>query len=345
MTPTIKDVAKYAGVSTATVSRVINNEAGVKEANVKKVREAIQACHFIPNSIARSLKCDRTNTIGFLVSDISNQYFTRMAKVISDHLHQYGYDMVICSTDEDAGKEINHLNRFISNRVNGIILNTTNKNDEFVAALSQTMPIVLIERQIHSSRFQGDYVGANNFGGIYAMTEYLLSLGHRKIGFINSELAVNTGSERMAGFTQAMAAANINVDANYQYLYISKFFSFDGGYSGAEHLMSLSAPPTAVIAANNTLALGVMSYLKEHHITIPKDLSFCSYGDIENSDLLFVTPTYSTLNPVSSGNKAASFLVTRIEAPDQVNREAVFDSQLIVGDSTAHQNEVRASLG
>lgn len=333
MPSTIKDVAKYAGVSIATVSRVVNHDSNVKAENVAKVLEAIKACNFTPNYVARNLKSARSNTIGLLVSDIANPYFMEMAKVIESQLHRKGYDLLICSTDEDPEKEKGYLNRFVYNRVDGIIVNTTGKNDDFLIQLSRTLPIVLIERQITSSDFLGDYVGANNFNSIYSMTKYLLQLGHQRIGFINSELFVSTGRERMKGFAQAMADSHVDVYSGYPYIFESKFFSYEGGYAGAEHLMNMANRPTAIIASNNTLALGALSYLKQNHVRIPQDISFMHYGDIQNSALLFVELSYSTLNPNIMGERAASFLIDRIESPDSYKRQAIFESQLVIGNS------------
>ena len=142
---TIKDVAKYAGVSTATVSRVINHAPNVRPETVARVNEAIAACHFVPNFVARNLKSEQTKTIGFLVSDIANSYFTIMAKALEIKLQKLGYDMMVCSTDDDPSMEKSYLTQFQSNRVAGIVLNTTGKNTEFIETLSQSIPMVLVE--------------------------------------------------------------------------------------------------------------------------------------------------------------------------------------------------------
>ena len=333
MSSTIKDVARYAGVSTATVSRVINNDPNVKPQNAEKVREAIKACNFVPNFVARNLKSARSNTIGLVVSDISNPYFTAMAKVIESCLRERGYDMLICSTDEDQAKEVGYLDRFMSNRVDGIILNTTGKNNEFIIELSKKLPIVLIERQISSPDFHGDYVGANNANSIYSMTQFLLRIGHRRIGFLNSELSVSTGIERMEGFTRAMQDAHIKVSKEYHYLHESRYFSYEGGYEGAEWMMAQAQPPTALIAANNTLALGALSYLRNSNIRVPEDISFMCYGELQNSALLYIDPSYSTLSPNTRGERAARFLLDRMGNANVFNRQAIFESQIVIGKS------------
>lgn len=333
MSATIKDVAQCAGVSTATVSRVINNDPTVKPKNAEKVREAIKKCNFVPNFVARNLKSARSNTIGLVVSDISNPYFTAMAKVIESCLHEHGYDMLICSTDEDQAKEVGYLDRFMSNRVDGIILNTTGKNDDFIVELSKKIPLVLIERQICSPEFRGDYVGANNANSIYSMTQSLLRIGHRRIGFLNSELSVSTGLERMQGFTQAMHDAHIEVNKDYPYLHESRYFSYEGGYEGAEWMMAQKQPPTALIAANNTLALGVLSYLRNNHVRVPEDVSFMYYGELQNSELLYIDPSYATLSPKTMGERAARFLLDRLGNISVPNRQAIFESQIIIGKS------------
>ena len=330
---TMKDIAQHAGVSVATVSRVINKDPSVKSQNVEKVMQAIKKYDFVPNSVARSLKCSRSKTIGFLVSDIANYHFVSMAKVIETAARKRGYDMLICSTDENKTQELGHLQRFLSNQVDGIILNTTNQNNEYIAQLSHQIPIVLIDRKISSPAFKGDFVGSDNYSSILQMTQYLLKIGHRRIGIINSELAVNTGEERMAGFVQAMELAGITIDKNYPYQHESPLFNFEGGYDGAQKLMALSPPPTALIVTNNMMALGALSYLKSQNIKIPEKISFFSYGNISNSELFFLDLSYAVLNPYSMGKRAAEFILSRIEHPEMSNREAIFESQLSIGNS------------
>ncbi len=331
---TIKDVAKCAGVSTATVSRVINGAIGVRPKTVERVNKAIAQVNYVPNAAARNLKTDTTKMIGLLISNISNSHFTSMAKIIETILHKDGYSMVVCSTDDDPNLELDYLSRLMSLRVDGLILNTTGQNDDFISGLSHNLPIALVDRSITTPNFLGDFVGSNNFEGVYALTKHLIGYGHRKIGIITSNLHVSTGQERLSGFQKAMLEIGISVDGAYPYRYDSQYFNIEGGVEGCRYLMSLKTPPTAIVVANNTMAVGVYTYLHDNHILTPDDVSVVSYGNISNSELFRTEPTYATLSPYFIGEKAAKLLLSRIEDPTRSNREVIFEPFLVVNEST-----------
>lgn len=332
---TIKDVARIAGVSIATVSRVINQSGNVKEETIYKVKEAIKETNFIPNTHARNLKQESSKTIGIIVSDISNSYFTVMAKAIEDKLREKNYNMIICSTNEDKNQELKNLELFVSNKVDGIIINTTNYNDELIVRISNDIPIVLINRRLKNLRYVGDLIDSNNEEGIMYLTNHLISKGHTKIGIINGELRVSTGHERFMGFVRAMKKINIDVMEDYPYRYDSEHFTQNDGYLGAKHLMNLSDPPTALIVCNNAMTIGALKYLKNNGIKIPDDVSLLTYGNIENHELLYVDIGYTRLDPFVIGQKASNFVLDRIIDPKIPNREAILTPIFQEGKSVA----------
>lgn len=330
---TIKDVAKLVNVSIATVSRVINHDPSVRPDTLEKVNRAIKELHYVPNAPARMLKSDKTNIIGLLISDISNSHFTAMAKAMETILHKKGYSVVVCNTDDDAIQELEYLNRLVSLRVDGLILNTTNCNNKYIAELSHLIPIVLIDRNISDSEFIGDIISSNNFAGIQAITQQLIDCGHRKIGIINANLKVSTGLERLNGFVSTMRDVGIKVDEQYSYRYDSDFFNTEGGFLGCKYLMELKDRPSAIVVTNNTMSLGVYKYLRTNNFSVPEDVSVLSYGNIENSELYFVKPGYSTLNPYFIGERAANHLLSRIKQPNTGNREVIFEPTLVLNNS------------
>lgn len=333
MTATIRDVARIANVSISTVSRVINKENNVKPETVQIVREAIKACNYVPNHFARGLKSHCSRTIGFLVSDISNSYFATMAKRLETILRAQNFNMIICSTYEDRQQEMDYINHLIGHQIDGLILNTTGLNNKEIIKISQNLPMVLIERQLCSSDFHGDYVSSNNFEGIRQLTSILLRNGHRKIGFINCEGYASTGQERFNGFQNAMTDIGITIDKSYPYHYSCPSFSVDNGFQACSVLMQMNDRPTAVIAANNTLAIGTLQYLRLNNISIPDDISFLSYGNIDNSELFFINLGHATLNPVTIAEKAADFILSRIENPSLHNRESIFEPAILANSS------------
>lgn len=329
MAATIRDIAKIAKVSTATVSRVINNDDRVTEKTAQIVRDAIKQCNYVPNTNARSLKSSTSKTIGLMISDLSNSYFSVMAKRLETDLRKQGYGLLICSTDEDGQQELDNLNKLLGQQIDGLILNTTGFNDEKIIEISKTLPLVLLERNISTPGFVGDYVSSNNKHGMLLLTETLLKKGHTRIGIINSGQQISTSRERYEGFCEAMSGAGITIDDTYPYVFNSDTFSFNGGYAGCRHLMNMPTPPTAIITTNVTLAIGALRYIRQNNIHVPEDLSFVTYGDIENSELFFIDVGHSTLSPISAAEKAGNFILSRIKDPSLGNRECVFEPSVL----------------
>jgi DNA-binding LacI/PurR family transcriptional regulator len=328
---TIKDVAKYAGVSIATVSRVVNQNYYVSPEVEEKVNEAIKKLNYYPNSIARSLKNESTLTIGLLVSDISNNYFTTIAKAIEDVVCQERYNIIMCSTENSQEKELTYIKLLMSKKVDGLIINTTGKNNKFIAGLSKSIPMVLINRRIEDSEFVGDFIDTNNLEGVYDLTNHLLSTGHRKIGIINGDLEVSTGYERFDGFKQAMLKVGVIVDDKYPFRYDGDF-TVESGYQGALKLLSQSDKPTALISMNNSMTIGVLKYMRLKNIKEPEDIALASYGALDNMELMYVKPSIIALNEWVLGRKAGEFILQRIKNESLSNREAIYTPQLIPGN-------------
>lgn len=332
--PTIKDVANEAGVSIATVSRVLNKNASVNDKLVEKVNLAVKKLGYYPNFIARTLKNDSSKTVGFVVSDIANNFFTSMARAIEDVLTQHGYNLFVCSTDDNQHREEKYLSLLREKQVDGIIINTSGKNNDLITTISNQIPIALFSRKIPNASFKGDLVDNDNYSGLYDLTQHLISLGHRRIGLINGQPYVSSSQERFDGFQAAMRNIGINVDKHYPYLYNGHFNRLSSGYEGAQYLYNQNV--SAVIAANNLLALGALQFCKSEQIAIPDKLSLCSFGSIENHELLYTQPTYTDQSPAAMGARLAQLIIERIEAGNEIaNREIRFATNLIVGTGTA----------
>ena len=331
--PTIKDVARKAGVSIATVSRVLNNKSTVDPDLVAKVNLAIDALGYHPNSIARTLKSDSSKTIGFVVSDISNDFFTRMARGVEDVLNQKGYSLFVCSTDSTQEREAQCLSLLREKQVDGLIINTSGKNDELIAQLSHQVPVALFGRKIATAEFTGDFVDNDNFSGTQELTRHLIKLGHTKIGLLSGQMYISSARERFAGFQSAMREVGVTVTDDYPYLFKGSFNRISSGAEGAKFLYEQGA--TAIISANNLLALGALQFCHNAQIKIPEDLSLCSFGTIANHDLLYIQPTYAEQSPVSMGARLAELIIERIEAKNQLaNRELRFSANLVTGNGT-----------
>lgn len=331
MNATIKDVANLAGVSIATVSRVMNDNYFVSQVVKENVLDAIKQLNYLPNSVARSLRKDTTFTIGYAVSDISNEHFTQIARTVEDIVNKENYNVIVCSTENNKKREQDYLNLLISKKIDALILNTSGENDSLVASISEKMPIVLINRKVNDPMFKGDFIDSDNNVGAYLLTSHLISYGHRKIGIINGLLSINTGCERFEGFKRAMKEVNINVDDTYPYMFNGNFTA-ESGYQGAEAIMSRDDKPTAIVVMNNAMTIGALKYFRNHGISVPEEVSIASYGSIANIELYYVQPSIVTMDAWTIGKKAGELILHRIKNKDATNKEIILTPQLLIGD-------------
>lgn len=329
---TIRDVAGAAGVSIATVSRALNTPDKVRPATLARIQKIMADMNYaqaelpVPAPAHNSFKM-----IGFIVSDLTNSHFTLMAKEIERALAAENYSLIVCNTDNNPQQERMHIEHLISLGVDGLIINTTSMNNEYIEQVSRTIPLVLVSRRL-TDRFRGDYVGSNNAGGTEQLTRHLIDLGHRRIGMINANLRFSTGKERFDGFVKAMEGAHLQFDPSY--VYTGSYFFEMGGVEGCQYLLSRSPRPTAIIIGNNSMALGAYKYLRSQNIDVPGDISIASFGDLDNHELFWQKPTIVTLSPAYIGQKAASCLLSRISNQDLPNREIIYEPSLIAAETT-----------
>ena len=337
---TIKDIAKHARVSSATVSRVLNKNYYVSPRLTNRVLETVRKFNFFPNSIARSLKTTKTYTIGLIVSNITNNFFTEVAKETGRLLLKKNYNLIVCSTESKEGEERKYLELLLGKKIDGLILNTMGENIDFICEISKRIPIVLLNRKIYNNNtFKGDFIGTDCIGGTYILTRHLLEYGHRKIGIINGPLGVSTGRERYEGFIKAMREYNIQVNNDYPYRYDGNFTTLSG-YMGMEKLMNLLTLPTAVIVMNNNMLVGALEYCKEYELKIPGNISICSFGNINNINLLYVKPTIIEENPTTIGEDCAKMILERIEKKTFLpNRMKIYQPKLVTGNTVSFLEE------
>ncbi|MHB1314718.1 MAG: LacI family DNA-binding transcriptional regulator [Christensenellales bacterium] len=330
---TMKDIAKAVNVSVATVSRVINKHPCVKPGLRTKVLDAIQQMNYYPNLVARGLKNETTHSIAFVISDISNAHFAMIARSIEETLYLSGYTLFVCNTNNNPEKELSYLRLLIERKVDGIIINTSGGNNEFLASLSQRLPIILCNRNVTTPGFIGDYVDYDNYYSSYTLTSRLISFGHRKIGIISGPQQFSSGRERLEGFSRAMEQINITVDSSYKYLF-SGNFDVESGYQQAKMLCEMADPPTALLIANGQMTLGALKYFRINNVRIPDDISIACTTSIINQELFYVQPSVATMDPWTLGKKSADFLLDRIINGNNIhNREVRYSPQIIPGNS------------
>lgn len=316
---TIKDVAAEAGVSVATVSRVINASGPVRPETARIVQEVIDKLEYSPNGIASSLKMERSHIIGYVVTDIKNTVFTFLMAAIQSVLWEYNYSMMLFATDGDPAKEASIL-RFISmQKIDGVIFNSCT-NIQAVTQLSKKIPVVLAGNDITSPDFIGDFVDSDNHAASYMLTSHLISNGHRNIGIINGPYNLDVSMERFRGYQSAMSVIGIHVDESSPLVYEGAFDA-SSGYAAAEFLLhSGTVRPTALVVTNNEMMKGVIKYCLDHNICIPKDVSIVTIGNRHEMDHLYIQPTYMETNLEEMGDKIARLIVERIETDSRIPR-------------------------
>lgn len=331
---TIKQVAEKANVSTATVSRVINGNYPVSEKARKKVTETIKELGYRPNSIARSLKCNKTYMVGMVVPDISNNYFMDIARGVESVISPLGYSLIFCSTDENAEKELKLLNALNDKRVDFVILaSSTRQSEKLKEFINQGMNVILIDTSIKD--LETDIVVEDNFNATYKLISYVIDQGHRRIGAINGFMSVSTAKERYNGFLQALKDHDVPLEESYV---VNGYYDRKKAYEQVKLMLqkNMSNLPTALFAANNDMAEGAMIALKEMNLKIPDDISLVSFGDINIPELVEPRLTIISQNSVSIGKKAGELMVRKLMEPENSKSgisKISIPSEIIIRDS------------
>jgi LacI family transcriptional regulator len=327
---TIKEVARQAGVSIATVSRVMHGNYYVSPEICQRVRKIVEQLKYLPDSNAASLKSKYRRMIGYLVSDISNYQFTTISRAVEDVLESRGFNLIVCSNDSRGDRELNYLNSLISRRIDGLIINTSGKNDSLISEISERLPVVLLYRTISSSVFRGDFVGSNDYKGGRMMAQALLARGHSRIGLIAGDLSINTFSERAKGFIDGITEAGIAIPQN---LIRSYDYTETGGFLMMKELLDDPMGISAVCVLNNAMAVGTYDCLRKHDIAVPGRIAVVSFGDIYNEQLFYVRPAFISQHPKSVGSAAAELILSRIENFSLKPRKKVIPVNLEAGES------------
>ncbi len=330
MTLTIKDIARYSGVSVSTVSRVLNKKPDVNPQTEIRVKKAIEELGYSPNNVARGLVLKRSNAIGFVVPDITNPSFPELARGVVERARTYGYSVIFFDTNHDNKVEKEALKLLMSKQVDGIIVSFSEANqEEFIKLREDQFPAVQIYRK--SPRSVISTIAIDNVDSSYRAVKYLISLGHRSIGHITTGISTLSGAERLEGYKKAMD------EAGYEY---SEEWIFSGthcaetGYSGMKSLLELKNSVTAVFATHDLMAVGAYDAIYEKGLSIPGDISIIGHDNIEISRL--VHPKLTTVDTFKNklGHAGVDLLMEEIQDKSSINREVIFKTELIVRDST-----------
>jgi LacI family transcriptional regulator len=336
---TIKDIARESGVSVATVSRVVNNNSSVAPELREKVLATIEKYGYYPNLIARGLKNDNTQTIAILIADrSSNEYFSEIIRSVENVIRMDNYTLIVCNSLNEEDTELNYLNLLAEKQVDGIIVNASGFNNEYIAKLSNHIPMVLLHRRINLPNFKGDFIDADFGSSCYEFTMNLIENGHRKIGLISGPLSLSSAYDRFDSFKRAMRSINVDVTPDYKYFYEGPFTT-ESGYAAAEKFLNMEDPPTALVIMHCDTNIGALRYFRSHNINVPEDISFVSPCNISLADLLYIQPNYAMPDTWALGKRAGEMLMERIKCNNEIlNREVCYVPSVIYGNSVKNIN-------
>lgn len=326
----IKSIAKLSGVSTTTVSRVLNDSPYVSDKTRKKVLKVIEENDYIPNNIARNLHRQFSNKIGVIVADITNEFFSSAINGISKVMDENGFQVLFYNTDEDLKKESKALYSIFEERLSGLIISPVSSRDkntlEELKKLTVNMntPVVLLDRNIEGIDLDAVFVD-NGYGSKRAVNT-LIEEGHKDIAIITGPITSTPGNYRYRGYIDALKENDIPIKKEY---IVSGDFKISMAYEKTKQLMNLDNPPTAIFLSNNMTSLGALKYLKEKGYKIGEDISIIGFDEINPFKAIDYSFSYVGRDAEKQGETAAEVLLDRI---DKKNKGVEYEAQRIVLD-------------
>lgn len=316
---TIKDVARQAGVSTMTVSRVVNNSGYASHETRTRVERAIADLGYVPNALARHLRSKRTRTVALVMSDITNPFFTTISRGVEDVAAAHDFAVMFCNTDESEAEEMEYLQMLIQRQIDGVLLVPAgNSPQPFRLLRAHGIPVVVLDRRVSSPSV--DQVRSDSEAGAYQLVCHLLELGHRRIAMLTGRRQISTSADRVAGYQRALAEQGIAFDAH---LVRDAGFGLDGGYKMARQMLALTPRPTAIFAANNFIAFGAIRALREVGLRVPDDMSLVCFDDLPEDWLIDPFLTVVDQAAYEMGRQAAELLLERLATGGRTKRRSI----------------------
>ncbi|WP_046176738.1 LacI family DNA-binding transcriptional regulator [Domibacillus indicus] len=326
--PGIKEVAKQANVSIATVSRVLSKPETVAKETIKKVLAVIEDLNYQPNAAARQLRMSETTTILVVVPDITNTFFSNVLRGIEFVALENGYQVLLGDADNNAEREKGYLSILRQKKAAGMILLTAGIEAETVEEIASEYPVVLACEYLEGVNVPT--VSIDNVSSARKATEYLINLGHKKIGFISGPMNSVLGRDRMKGFYQAMAQYNLKVEPD---LVQEGNFSYKSGLDMMHKLLAYSHPPTAVFAANDEMAFGAINAIEQKGLTVPNDISVIGFDDIQFSSIFKPALTTISQPTFDIGTKAMELLIGLMTKQEMEKTQYILENKLVLRDS------------
>jgi LacI family transcriptional regulator len=327
---TIREVARRAGVAPITVSRVLNNAGPVNVETRARVEAAIAELNYVPNSLARSFRFKRTQTLALILTDITNPFWTRVARGVEDTARQAGYSVFLCNTDENEAIQLETVQSVLQRQVDGILLVPRGNGADLVARIRQQgVPVVVLDRR--TAGLNVDVVRGDSEGGAYQLARVLLDLGHRHISLLSGPSDVPTAADRAAGFWRALSEAGKQAGGSVLY----GEYSYASGFELARQALAAIPRASAFFAGNNLIATGALRAIQEAGLRVPQDLSLVCFDDFPPE--LMIEPFFTTAAQpgYEMGRQATRLLLDRLSgAISGAQHEIILPVEIIVRRSS-----------
>ncbi|WP_082235320.1 LacI family DNA-binding transcriptional regulator [Halobacillus massiliensis] len=330
----MSDVAKLAGVSTATVSRVLRNPDAVTPRTKQKVVEAIEELKYQPNMLARHFRRTETNTILVSVPNIINTVFAEIVGGIEDEASKNGYRVLLRNTNNQVDSEYSSIEHLKQRQADGIIMLSPKMDERLLEEISEQYPMVMATANLHSSKVPT--VSINNVSSSKKATDYLIQLGHKRIGHITGRLDSIISKHRYRGYCQAMEEHNLPVDQN---MVREGDFTYESGYKQMKSLLSQKTVPSAIFAASDDMAMGVINAAKHHGLKVPGDLAVVGFDNVKFSSI-FDPPLTTIAQPLfDMGKRSMELLIKKLNNVPLSQTEYILDDELVVRASCGAEIE------
>ncbi len=332
---TIKDVARLAGVSTTTVSHVINKTRFVAEATQEKVMQAVDELNYAPSAVARSLKCNSTRTIGMLVTQSTNLFFSEVIDGVESYCYRQGYTLILCNTGGIYEKQRDYIRMLAEKRVDGILVMCSDLTEELREMLDRHKDIPKVVMDWGPESSQADKIIDNSEEGGYLATKFLIDNGHTDIACLSGHFEKAACAERINGYRRAMNQADIAVNEEW---ILEGNFECDTAVIAADKIVAMEKRPTAVFCFNDTMALGLISRLQQKGVRVPDDVSVIGYDNIELAE--YFSPPLTTVHQPKRrvGKNAFEILLERIKDKEHEKRVFEMQPEIVVRDSVKKLN-------
>lgn len=327
---TLKDIARLAGVSTSTVSHVINKSRFVSDEIAERVNNAAQQLNYAPSALARSLKMNRTKTIGMLVTTSTNPFFGEVVKGVERSCYHQGYNLILCNTEGDNQRMKASINTLLQKRVDGLLLMCSTLEGERLDVFDRYPDIPIVVMDWGPILFASDKIQDNSLQGGYMAAKHLIECGHKEIGCITGPLIRHQAQMRYEGYKRALAEAGIAINPDW---IVESDFECEGGYQAFEKLYQRGKLPSALFVSNDMMAMGVIQAASQRGLRVPDDLSLIGYDDVHIAK--FMTPALTTIHQPKYrlGKAAVDTLLYRLENPDTTAQVVQLEPTLVVRNS------------